>query len=211
MAKYIELNHIDPQPHRLKQAVDCLRDGGVIAYPTDSVYAFGCDLTNPKAIAKLCQLKGVKADKKLFSFIFSNIKQVSEYSKQIDNNVFKAMKKALPGPYTFILNANNKIPKILQAKKKTLGARIPNQPIATRLVEELGSPIITTSIKSEDITEHMMDPWAINERFENQIDLVIDGGPKILSGGYEPSTVVDCTDGYFSVIREGLGDSSIFE
>ncbi len=211
MAKFVELNHIDPQPHRLKQVVDCLRNGGVIAYPTDSVYAFGCDISNPKAIAKLCHLKGVKADKKLFSFIFSNIKQVSEYSKQIDNNIFKAMKKCLPGPYTFILNANNKIPKILQAKKKTLGVRIPDQMIALRLVEELGYPLITTSIKSEDITEHMLDPWAISERFENQIDMVIDGGAEILTGGYEPSTIVDCTDGYFEVVREGLGDISIFE
>lgn len=211
MAQYLELNHIDPQPHRLKQIVDCLEKGGVIAYPTDSVYAFGCDLTNPKAIARLCLLKGVKADKKLFSFIFSDIKQISEYCKQIDNNIFKGIKKSLPGPYTFILNANNKIPKILQAKKKTLGARIPDQPITLKLVQELGRPLITTSIKSEDIMEHMMDPWAINERYENQIDMVLDGGPEILTGGYEPSTIVDCTNGYFDIVREGLGDISIFE
>lgn len=202
MAQYIEINEDHPQPHRLEKVTDALRNGELIAYPTDSVYAIGCDIMNQKAIDKLCLLKGIKPGKAQFSFIFESLSQVADYSKQIDNQLFKLLKKTLPGPYTYIINANNKLPKLLQTKKKTMGVRIPNNEITRSLVKTLGNPIITTSIKDEDdIQEYFTDPWLIYEKFENQLAFVIDGG----LGNIEASTVVDCTDG-INVVREGLGD-----
>lgn len=208
MAQFIELNAQNPQPHRLGKISECLKSGGLIAYPTDSVYALGCDINNLKAIEKLCLIKGVKPEKAQFSIIFRDISEIANYAKQIDNQVFRLLKKTLPGPYTYILEANNKLPKILQTKKKTLGVRIPDSAITLGLVEHLGNPIITTSVKDEDeMMEYTTDPWAIYERYENRIDFVIDGGV----GNLTPSTVIDCTKGSIDIIREGLGSLDPFE
>ncbi|MCH2046680.1 MAG: threonylcarbamoyl-AMP synthase, partial [Saprospiraceae bacterium] len=141
----ISINPDNPQEKRILEVVECLRNGGVIIYPTDTIYAIGCDLFNPKAIDKLCRIKRIKPDKSKFSFICYGLSDISQYTKQIDNTVFKSMKRTLPGPYTYILNANNKVPKIVQAKKKTVGIRIPDQNITRTIVKELGNPIITTS------------------------------------------------------------------
>lgn len=203
MSRYIEIDPEHIQDNKIKQAVDTLKKGGIIVYPTDTVYALGCDAFNTKAVERLCQLKGVKSEKTKFSIICDTISMIADYSKQIDNHVFKVMKKALPGPYTFILNASNKVPKLLQLKKKTIGIRIPSHPIPLKIVQELGNPIITTSIKDDDeVIEYSTDPWLIYERYENRVDIVIDAG----TGNNEASTVIDCTEDDFTIVREGLGD-----
>jgi tRNA threonylcarbamoyl adenosine modification protein (Sua5/YciO/YrdC/YwlC family) len=197
------INPDNPQLNKIDEAVRILEKGGVIIYPTDTVYALGCDIHNQKAIEKLCKIKGVKVDKTNLSFICNDLSHISEYSKQLDSNVFKIMKKALPGPFTFILKASSKVPKILQAKKKTVGIRVPDNNIARQIVERLGNPIITTSLKDDDdIIEYTTDPELIFEKYQKVVDLVIDGG----YGNNVPSTVVDCTDNEVNIIREGLGD-----
>ncbi|MCP4520522.1 MAG: threonylcarbamoyl-AMP synthase [Cytophagales bacterium] len=201
------INSENPQERKIEEAVRILQNGGVIIYPTDTVYALGCDIHNQKAIEKLCRIKGVKADKTNLSFICYDLSHISEYTKQLDNNVFKVMKKALPGPFTFILNASTKVPKLLQAKKKTVGIRVPNNNIAREIVNRLGNPIITTSLKDDDeVVEYTTDPDLIFEKNKKMVDLVIDGG----YGENVPSTVVDCTSGEITVIREGLGDIESF-
>lgn len=201
----IEFDVDRPNTYRLKEVVAALKNGAVIIYPTDTVYALGCDLYNNKAIEKLCHIKGIKSNKSQFSFICSDLSNVSEYSKQLDNSVFKLMKKTLPGPYTYIVEANSKVPKIIQAKKKTVGIRIPDHPVTRFLVEELGNPIITTSLKSDDITEYLTDPYEMEQRYGNQVDFIIDCGYGQLQG----STVIDCSNGSIEVVREGLGDISM--
>lgn len=203
MAKYIEINPDNPQPHKLAEVIKTLKAGGIIIYPTDTVYGMGCDITNQKAIAKLCQLKGVKPNKAHFSFICHSISHVSEFTKQISTPIFKTMKRVMPGPFTFIFNASHAVPKLLQTKKKTVGIRVPNHNIPIELVQLLGNPIITTSIKSEDeIVEYNTDPWFLYEQFDKQVDLVIDGG----YGQNVASTVVDCTNDEMEVLRQGLGE-----
>lgn len=185
------------------QVVDVLKKGGVIVYPTDSVYAMGCDIYNTRAIDRISRIKQTKIEKADFSFIFSDISQVSEFTKHIDNNTFKLLKQYLPGPYTFILNANSNVPKVFKHKKKTIGVRIPDNNILHEIVNYLGNPIMTTSIHDDDeIIEYTTDPELINERYENLIDLVIDGG----YGQNIPSTVIDCTNGEPVIIREGVGE-----
>lgn len=202
----IEFDPERPNTHKLKDVVDALRKGAVIIFPTDSVYALGCDLYNNKAIEKICQLKGIKSNKSQFSFICSDLSNVSEYSRQLDNRVFKMMKRSLPGPYTYIVEANSKVPKIIQAKKKTVGVRIPNHPVPQFLVEALGNPIIATSIKSDDeVREYLTDPYDIVEKHGNQVDYIIDSG----FSNNEGSSVIDCSKGDIEVVREGLGDISI--
>ena len=197
----------NPEPRKIQQAVDVLRRGGVIIYPTDTVYAMGCDIFNHKAVDKLCRIKGVKAEKTKFSFICCDLSNISEYVKSLSTPVFKVMKKALPGPFTFILKSNNQVPKMVNAKKKTVGIRVPDNNIPRDIVRELARPIITTSIRDEDdIVEYATDPEMLIERYEGQVDLIINGG----FGRNEPSTVVDCTQGYFEVIREGRGDLDLY-
>jgi tRNA threonylcarbamoyl adenosine modification protein (Sua5/YciO/YrdC/YwlC family) len=192
----------NPNPKFIEQAVEVLRNGGIIIYPTDTIYGLGCDITNHKAIERICRLRGIKPEKANFSFICSDLSHISDYIKPIDTNVFRILKKALPGPYTFILNANNNVPKLLSSKKKTVGIRVPDNNIAREIVRLLGNPILSTSIRDDDdVLEYSTDPELIQEKYGETVDLVIDGG----YGGNIASTVIDCTSGEFEVIREGKG------
>ena len=198
----IEIHPDNPEPRKITEVVNCLRKGGVIIYPTDTIYSIGCDLRNKKAIEKVARLKGVRLRKAQFSLICYDLSSIGDYTKQFDRSVFKAMNKALPGPYTFILNAGNKVPKLFETNKKEVGIRIPDNNIARQVVHELGNPIIATSVHDDDeILEYTTDPSLIHEKYENMVDLVIDGG----YGKNNPSTIVDCTDGEINVIREGIG------
>lgn len=198
----IRLYEENPNEKILEQVVDVLRKGGIIIYPTDTVYGLGCDITNHKAIERVAKLRGVKADKANFSFICYDLSHISDFIRPIDNTIFRVLKKALPGPFTFIFNASGQVPKLLSSKKKTVGIRVPNNNIARQIVKMLGNPILSTSIRDEDeILEYTTDPELIYEKYEDKVDLVIDGG----YGDNQPSTVIDCTSGDFEVIREGKG------
>lgn len=192
----------NPNPKAIREVADCLRAGGVIIYPTDTVYGIGCDIYNRKAVERICQIRNIKPEKAQFSFICSDLSHISEFCSQIDNSTFKLMKKVLPGAYTFILNATNKVPKLFQSKKRTVGIRIPDNMIPLEIVQELRNPIMTASVHDpDDLIEYTTDPSLIHERFENQVDLVIDGG----YGGIEGSTVLNCSSGEVEIIREGKG------
>jgi len=202
-AEFIKLFEENPDPRKIQQIVDLLKDGGVIIYPTDTIYGLGCDLTNRKAIDKLCRVKGIKPGKINLSFICEDMSHISDYVKNLSTPTFKLMKKNLPGPFTFILPANNNVPKIVNANKKTVGIRIPNNNIPIAIVKALGNPLITTSIKEDDdIVEYPTDPEEIYESFKNLVDVVIDGG----YGNNNPSTVIDCTKEPAEIVREGLGE-----
>jgi tRNA threonylcarbamoyl adenosine modification protein (Sua5/YciO/YrdC/YwlC family) len=193
----------NPNPKAIEQIVEVLKKGGLIIYPTDTVYGLGCDITNQKAIEKICRIRGIKPEKANFSFICSDLRHISDYIKPIDTATFRVLKKALPGPFTFILNANNNVPKLLSSNKKTVGIRVPDNDIAREIVRQLGNPILSTSIRDDDeVIEYSTDPELIHEKYEDTVDIVIDGG----YGDNEASTVVDCTSGEFEVIREGKGD-----
>ncbi len=201
-ANFLSIHPDNPQPQRIAEVIECLKNGGLIVYPTDTVYGIGCDLTNKHAIEKLCRIKGIKPEKINLSFICYDLSHISEYVKHLDTHVFKALKKNLPGPFTFILEASNNVPKTLIAKKKTVGIRIPNHPITMMLVKELGRPLISSSIKDDDeILEYTTDPEIIYEKYKNLVDIVIDSG----NGGNIPSTIVDCTNGELEITRQGLG------
>jgi tRNA threonylcarbamoyl adenosine modification protein (Sua5/YciO/YrdC/YwlC family) len=192
----------NPNEKVLEQIVTVLKKGGIIIYPTDTVYGLGCDITNHKAIEKIAQLRGIKPEKANFSFICYDLSHIADFIKPIDNATFSVLKKALPGPFTFIFNANNNVPKLLASKKKTVGIRVPDNNIARQIVKMLGNPILSTSIRDDDeILEYTTDPDLINEKYEDKVDLVIDGG----YGDNQASTVIDCTNGEFEVIREGKG------
>jgi len=193
----------NPNPKAIAQIVEVLKKGGIIIYPTDTVYGMGCDITNQKAIERICKLRGVKPEKANFSFICSDLRHISDYIKPIDTTVFRVLKKALPGPFTFIFNANNNVPKLLSSNKKTVGIRVPDNDIAREIVLQLGNPILSTSIHDDDeVIEYSTDPELIHEKYEDKVDLIVDGG----YGDNEPSTVVDCTSGEFEIIRQGKGD-----
>ncbi len=193
----------NPNARHIRMVVECLMDGGIIIYPTDTVYGLGCDIFQPKAIERIALLKGIKAEKANFSFICHDLSQLSDFSKPIPNNVFKLMRNNLPGPFTFILNASNSVPKLIQSKKKTVGIRIPDNNIPRVIVQELGHPIMSTSIHDEDeILEYTTDPELIYEKYSKLVDIVIDGG----YGDNEPSTVVDCTEDEPVIVREGKGE-----
>ncbi len=195
----------NPNPKDILQVVEVLQNGGIIVYPTDTVYGLGCDITNAKAVEKVARYKNVKVEKSNFSFICSDLSHLSDFSKPVSNPVFKLLKHYLPGPFTFILNANSNVPKYFKGKKKTIGIRIPNNPIILEIVRALGNPIMSTSIHDEDeIVEYSTDPELIHEKFMDIADLVIDGG----YGDNIPSTIVDCTEEVPVVIRQGKG---IFE
>ena len=196
----------DENPSRLKPVIDCLKNGGVIIYPTDTVYAIGCDINNKQAIDRVSMIKGVKTEKVDYSFIFHDLSHLSEYTRQVDTSTFKMLKKNLPGPFTFILNANNSIPKLFKNKKKTVGIRIPDNNITRAIVEQFGNPIISTSVYDDDeVIEYTTDPELIHEKYEDLVDMVIDGG----IGKNEASTVVDLTSGQFEIIRQGAGELQI--
>lgn len=192
----------NPGERQIRTVVECLNDGGIIIYPTDTVYGMGCDIFKSKAIERIAQIKGIKAEKANFSFICNDLSQLADYTRPIGNDVFKLMKKNLPGPFTFILNASNSVPKYIQSKKKTVGIRIPDNNIPLEIVRELGHPIMSTSIHDDDeILEYTTDPELIYEKYKNLVDIVIDGG----YGDNEPSTIIDCTDYEPLIIREGKG------
>jgi len=197
----------NPNPKAIEQVVEVLRKGGLIIYPTDTVYGLGCDITNQKAIEAICRIRNIKPDKANFSFICYDLSHISDYTKPIDSTTFRVIKKALPGPFTFIFNASHAVPKLLNSNKKTVGIRVPDNNIAREIVKALGNPIVSASIKDDDeIIEYSTDPELIYEKYQDQVDLVIDGG----YGGNIASTVVDCTNGDFEVIREGKGDLEQF-
>ncbi len=192
----------NPNAKAIEQVVEVLKKGGLIIYPTDTIYGLGCDITNHKAVERICQIRGIKPDKANFSFVCSDLSHISDYTKPIDTMVFRVLKKALPGPYTFILEANNHVPKLLSSKKKTVGIRVPDNDIAREIVRLLGNPVLSTSIRDDDdVIEYSTDPELIYEKYKDTVDVVIDGG----YGGNEPSTVIDCTTGDFEVIRQGKG------
>lgn len=193
----------NPDEKRIQQVIDLLKKGGVIVYPTDSVYSMGCDMTNRRAVEKMAQLKGVKLEEANFSLICYDLSNISEYTIQFGTNLYKMMKRALPGPYTFILNANKNIPKLFQSKKQTIGIRVPDNNIARTIVNQLGNPMLSTSVHDDDeILEYTTDPELIHERYENKVDLVIDGG----FGNNEASTVIDCTGETPEILRQGIGE-----
>lgn len=202
-AELIKLYPENPEQAKINRIVSVLRNGGIIIYPTDTVYGMGCDIFNQRAVEKICRIKGIKSEKNNLSFICYDLSHISEYAKNLPTPVFKIMKKALPGPFTFILNANNNVPKILHTKKKTVGIRVPDNCIPRQIVKDLGNPIVTTSIKDEDeVLEYSTDPELIYEKFKNQVDIIIDGG----FGNNIPSSIIDCTNDQVEVIREGMGD-----
>ncbi|WP_196894473.1 L-threonylcarbamoyladenylate synthase [Aureivirga marina] len=202
MSKIIKIYEDNPNPKEINKVVEVLRKGGLVIYPTDTVYGLGCDITKTKALEKIAQLKGVKLEKANFSFICSDLSNLSDYVRQIDTSTYKILKRALPGPYTFILPGNNNLPKVFK-KKKTVGIRIPDNNIAREIVSQLGNPIVSTSIYDEDsLIEYTTDPELIFEKWGNIVDLVIDGG----YGDNVASTVIDVSEGYPEVIREGKGD-----
>lgn len=202
MAEFIKLYEKNTDIRKIEQIVKCLQNGGIIIYPTDTVYGMGCDIHNVKAVERICAIKGIKANKADFSFICYDLSHIADYAK-VSNSAFKLMKKALPGAFTFILEASSKVPRLLNTAKKTVGIRIPDNNIPRMIVQELGNPIITTSIKDDDdILEYSTDPELIFEKFQHKVDIIIDGG----YGNNTPSTIVDATTDEFEIIRQGLGD-----
>lgn len=198
----VSINADNPQGRLIKQMVDILEEGGVIIYPTDTIYGIGCDITNKNAVERVARIRGIDPAKAMFSFICQDISQVTEYSKTINNDVFRVMKHNLPGPFTFILNSNNKTPKILKNRKETIGVRIIDNNIVDALVRGLGRPILTATVKSDDaVTEYYTDPQDIYAKYGKLVDAVIDGG----LGGNIPSTVIICTGDEAELYREGAG------
>ena len=205
MAEFIKIYEDKPNEAAIKKVVAVLKDGGIIIYPTDTVYGFGCDITNSRALEKLAKIKGIKLEKANFSFVCSSLSNISDYVKQIDTATFKILKRALPGPYTFILPGNNDLPREFR-KKKTVGIRVPQNNIALQIVEMLGNPIVSTSIKDEDdVIEYSTDPELIFEKWQNKVDLIIDGG----YGDNVASTIIDLTGDEPEVIREGKGSLDV--
>lgn len=205
MSQLLKIYPDNPNPIAIKKAVEVLRNGGLIIYPTDTVYGLGCDITNTKALERIAKIKGIKLDKANFSFVCYDLSNISDYIKQIDTATFKILKKALPGAYTFILPGNNNLPKEFK-KKKTVGIRVPDNNIAREIVKMLGNPIVSTSIHDDDeVLEYSTDPELIFEKWQSLVDVVIDGG----YGDNQPSTIIDLSGDEPFIIREGKGDISI--
>lgn len=199
----LRINPNKPNYDEIAQVVNCLRDGGVVIYPTDTVYGIGCDINKQRAVERVCKIKGIDPEKANFSFICSDLSHLSDFSKPINTATYKVMKKALPGPFTFILEANNNVPKLFRSKKKTVGIRIPDNNICFEIVKQLGNPIMSTSVHDDDdIIEYTTDPELIHEKYKDLVDMVVAGG----YGNNEASTVVDCTNGNFTILRQGLGE-----
>jgi tRNA threonylcarbamoyl adenosine modification protein (Sua5/YciO/YrdC/YwlC family) len=197
----IRIHPDNPQPRLVKQVVEYLQKGGIIIYPTDTIYGLGCDILQQKAIEKISRIKNVDPKKAQLSFICSDLSHLSDYAKQIPTTTFRLLKENLPGPYTFILPASKMVPKILQSKKDTIGLRIPNNNIALAIVRELGRPVLSASLPGEEVEDYT-DPEIMYENFMNQVDVVIDGG----IGGTVPSTIIDCTTDEPVLVRKGAGE-----
>lgn len=201
MAQFIKIYPQNPSEKEIAKVVKVLKDGGLVIYPTDTVYGLGCDITNTKALERIAKIKGIKLDKANFSFVCHDLSNISDYVKQIDTSTFKLLKRALPGPYTFILPGNNNLPKEFK-KKTTVGIRVPDNSIALEIVKQLGNPIVSTSIHDDDdVIEYTTDPELIFEKWQNLVDVVIDGG----YGDNQASTIIDLSEGEPIVIREGKG------
>ena len=199
----LKLYEQNPDTRVIRKIVELLQHGGVIIYPTDTVYGMGCDITKARAVERVARIKGIRPEKARFSFICSDLSHLSDFARHVDNNTFKLMKSYLPGPYTFILQASNQVPKSIKQNRKTVGIRIPQNNIILEIVRQLGNPILTTSLKEDDqILEYPTDPELIHEEYGYLVDAVIDGG----YGGIVPSTVIDCTGEDPEIIREGLGE-----
>lgn len=200
----LRINPDKPDDASVRKAAEILREGGLIIYPTDTVYGIGCDITQTKALEKLCRLKGITLEKSNFSIICHDLSHLSDFTRPISTTVFRVLKKALPGPYTFILEANNAVPKIFQSKKKTVGIRVPKNPIVQSIVQSLGNPIVSSSLHDADdeMMDYYADPDLIYEKFKDKVDAVVNGG----YGNLQASTVIDVTKGDFEVVREGLGE-----
>ncbi len=205
MSELIRIYDKNPNPKAIEKAVDVLRKGGLIIYPTDTVYGLGCDITKTRALEKIARIKQVKLEKANFSFICYDLSNLSAYVRQIDNATYKILKRALPGPFTFILKGNNNLPKAFK-KKTTVGIRIPDNNIIRTIVQQLGNPIVSTSIYDEDeVIEYTTDPELIFEKWKDKVDLVIDGG----YGGNVASTIVDLSEAEITIVREGKGDIAL--
>jgi len=205
MAKFIKIYNDNPNPKEIDKVVSLLKKGGLIIYPTDTVYGLGCDITNAKALEKIARLKNIKLAKANLSFICNDLSHLSDYVKQIDTPTYKVLKRALPGAYTFILPGNNNLPRAFK-NKKTVGIRIPDNNIIREIVKQLGNPIVSTSIRDEDdVIEYTTDPELIFEKWQNIVDVVIDGG----YGGNQPSTVIDLSKDEIEIVREGKGSLDI--
>ena len=206
MAEFLRIYEENPNPKEIGKVVSILRKGGLVIYPTDTVYGLGCDITNMKALERIARIKGIKLEKSNFSFVCHDLSNLSDYVKQIDTKTFKILKRALPGPYTFILPGAKTLPNPFK-QRKTVGIRVPNNNIALEIVKQLGNPIVSTSIHDEDeIIEYTTDPGLILEKWDHLVDLVIDGG----YGNNEPSTVIDLSEEIPLVVREGKGSLEIF-
>jgi tRNA threonylcarbamoyl adenosine modification protein (Sua5/YciO/YrdC/YwlC family) len=197
----IQIHPDDPQPRLIKQVVECLKDGGVIIYPTDTIYGLGCDIMQHKAVERICKIKNIDPQKAQLSFICRDLSHLSDYTKSIDTPLYRMLKNYLPGPYTFILPASKQVPKILQSKKSTVGLRVPDNTICQHILDALGNPILSASLPGE-LVEEYTDPGLMDEKFGHLVDFVIDGG----IGGMVPSTIVDCTTANWEITRQGLGD-----
>ena len=197
----LQLHPVNPQPRNIKTVIECLLDGGVIIYPTDTIYGLGCDIFQHKAVERICRIKHVDPAKAQLSFICYDLSDLSNYTKSISTPLYRMLKTYLPGPYTFILPASKQVPRILKSRKDTIGLRVPDNVIARSLIKELGHPILSSSLPGEMVEEYT-DPDMIHDKFEHLVDIVVDGG----IGGITPSTVVDCTGDVPEVIRKGLGE-----
>lgn len=191
----------NPQPRLISQVIECLKDGGIIIYPTDTIYGLGCDINHPKAVERICRIKNIDAKKAQLSFICRDLSHLSDYTKSIDTPLYRVLKNNLPGPFTFILPASKQVPKLLKSKKETIGLRVPDNIICQAIIEALDNPILSASLPG-DMVEEYTDPEIIYETFGNRVDFVIDGGP----GGIIPSTIVDCTTAEWTITRQGLGE-----
>lgn len=198
----IHIHPDNPQQRNIDQIVNTLKKGGIIIYPTDTIYGIGCDITQAQAIEKICQIKNVQPKKAHLSFICKDLSEISDYAKNISTPIFRTLKTHLPGPYTFILEASKQVPKLLQTKKDTVGIRVPDNKICQMIVEALGNPLMTTSLPMDEDVEYFTDPEVMNEIFGNMVDYVIDGG----IGGIVSSTIIDCTSGTPELVRLGAGE-----
>ncbi|GAA4370802.1 L-threonylcarbamoyladenylate synthase [Hymenobacter saemangeumensis] len=203
-ASILRIHPDNPPASRIQQAVEVLRKGGLIIYPTDTVYGIGCDIHNQKAVEKLCRIKGLHPEKANLSFICHDLSHISDYAHGITTPTYKVLKKALPGPFTFIFEASPKAPRYGGVKRKTVGIRVPDNQIVLQIVKEFGNPIVSTSVREDEDTleEYVTDPDLIHEKYRLLVDMVIDGG----FGGNTPSTIIDCTNDDFELIRQGAGD-----